>query len=374
MDTTPDTLPPPAWLRARLALVWVAAVLTLGLLLFCYRYLGVLAAGEHEPYLKKLVEEMTAAVVSGVLFFGIRRFARALPLSGDAWPRRLPAYALALVAFAAASTTMMWAVRSVAYPLCGLGPYDYGRMPLRYVMEFPVQAIAFAVVVLAIRAVDAFREAREREVRAARLESSLAQAQLHNLRLQLQPHFLFNALNTISSTMYRDPSAADEMIAQLAELLRASLRTTQTDEVTLEAELDVLEQYLGIMRARFGDRLQVRLAIAAAARPARVPSMILQPLVENAIRHGNASRSGCGVVDVRARREDDALVLEVEDDGPGSRSVPDESAWGVGLRATRDRLRLLYGESQRFEADNVPAGGFRVRARFPFRADEAGAA
>jgi two-component system, LytTR family, sensor kinase len=367
METTPDNPAPPAWSRARMSLVWAASVAAFGLLLFSYRYLGVLASGGHEPYQRKLVEEMTAALVGGSLFFPIRRLVRARPLSRDNWPQLLPLYALLLVAAGVASTTLMWAVRSAVYPLAGLGTYRYGRMPLIYLMELPLQAIAYSVMVLAILAVDGFREAHERQVRAARLESSLAQAQLRNLRLQLQPHFLFNALNTISSTMYRDPAAADEMIAQLAELLRASLHTAQTDEVALEAELAILDQYLGIMRARFGDRLLVRLAIDAGVRSARVPSMVLQPLVENAIRHGNASRAGCGAVEVRARREDDDLVLEVEDDGPGSEAALEESAWGVGLTATRDRLRLLYGDGQRFDAGYGAAGGFLVRARFPFR-------
>lgn len=358
---------PAPWSRLRLAAVWLGVVVTFGLLLFSYRYLGVLAQGEQEPYLRKLVEEMTGALVGGILFFPVRRFVRARPFTRATWPHALPLYAIALLFFGVTSTTSMWALRTVAYPLFRLGSYDYGRMPLRYLMELPIQAIGFAVMALAIHAVDSFRAARAREVLAARLESSLAQAQLRNLRLQLQPHFLFNALNTISSTMYRDPAAADEMIAQLAELLRASLRTTQTDEVPLATELEVLEQYLGIMRARFGERLRVTIDVALDAREALVPSMILQPLVENAIRHGNAGRLGCGTVGVRARRDGASVLLEVEDDGPGS-DAGAEDRKGVGLTATGERLRLLYGDRQQFDARNGSKGGFLVSARFPYHA------
>lgn len=364
MDTLPDT--PAPWSRLRMAFVWLGVVVSFGFLLFCYRYLGVLAAGEQEPYLKKLVEEMSGALVGGGLFFPVRWMVRRRPFSRANWPQSLAVYVLAAVAFGLISTTLMWGLRTLAYPLFGLGAYDYGRMPIRYLMELPMEAIAFAVMVFVIQAVDSFRDARAREVRAARLESSLSQAQLRNLRLQLQPHFLFNALNTISSTMYRDPAAADEMIGQLAELLRTSLRTTQADEVPLHDEVGVLRQYLGIMSARFGDRLQVAIDVPVETQACLVPSMILQPLVENAVRHGNASRAGRGRIQVRARRDGDDLVLEVDDDGPGVQDGA-QGSWGVGLTATSERLRLLYGDARRFEARNSENGGFLARARIPFR-------
>jgi LytS/YehU family sensor histidine kinase len=236
-------------------------------------------------------------------------------------------------------------------------------------MEFPMQLIGFSVMVFVLHAVDHYRDAQQRRVRAAELERALAQAQVRSLRLQLQPHFLFNALNTISSTLYRDPAAADEMLEQLSQLLRASLQTAQTDEVALAAELEVLDQYLGLMRARFGERLRVDVVVEAGSAQALVPSMILQPLVENAVRHGNVTLSGAGAVDVRARRDGDSLVLEVEDDGPGSGERVTLQP-GIGLSATAERLALLYGERQRFEAGNAPAGGFLVRVVLPFRVAE----
>jgi LytS/YehU family sensor histidine kinase len=167
--------------------------------------------------------------------------------------------------------------------------------------------------------------------------------------------------------MYEDPAAADEMLDRLSELLRISLKTVQTDEVPLAAELEALAGYLALMRARFGERLEVTVEVEPEAREALVPSLLLQPLVENAVRHGSAERTGRGRVEVGARVEGCELVLEVCDDGPGSPPGRDPLRGGVGLSATAERLQLLYGGRHRFEAANRPAGGFRVGIRLPRR-------
>ena len=355
--------------RRRGLVLWLAAVVTLGLLLFTYHHLGAVVEGQRRPFLDPLTCELTAAFAAGLLFFPVRALVRRRPLERGLWLRRLPVYAGALVTFAAVHTTMMWGSRVALFPLVGLGRYDYGAMPLRYLMELPMQALGFTAMVGALHAVRLHRQARERELRAARLESSLAQAQLRNLRLQLQPHFLFNALNTVSATMYRDPAAADEMLDALGELLRASLRTAQTDEVPLRVELEVLDRYLAVLGARFGERLQVSRSVEPETVDALVPSMILQPLVENAVRHGNAEKLGRGRIAIRAARRDGRLMLEVEDDGPGAAaSTAERAGRGVGLAATAERLQLLYGDQQCFAAGNAPGGGFRVTATMPYRA------
>ncbi len=388
-----------AW---RGAVRWLAIVAVFGLLLFLYRYLEVLADRHAEPFLRPFITELTGALVGGALFFPVRRLVRRLPLTAATWPRRLPAYLAALLASGAAATTLMWGLRIVLFPLAGLGAYDYGVMPLRYLMELPIQVIWFTAIVTVLHVVAALDEARARELRAVRIESSLARTQLRNLRLQLQPHFLFNALHTISAVMYDDPAAADEMLDQLAELLRSSLRTAQADEVPLGEELALLDRYLAIQRARFGDRLAVSIEVEAGADRFLVPSLFLQPLVENAIRHGHAERLGHGVIAVRARTEGDRLLLEVENDGPGrpaaacileaapeptpaDRDLPGEPArmelpaeppgkpalakrggtGGLGLAATAERLQLLYGAEQSFIAGPAAGGGFLVRATLP---------
>jgi signal transduction histidine kinase len=351
--------------------LWLGLVLLLGLLLFVYRHLEVLANHGSESPVRPLLNELTGAFAAGLMFFPVRWLARRLPLTRGAWPRRLPAYLLMMLAVAPAVTTLIWGLRLAIYPLAGQGAYDYGVMPLRYFMELPIQAVVFTLTVAGVHAWNALEAARRRELRAAQLEGSLARAQLRNLRLQLQPHFLFNALNTISATMYQDPAAADEMLGGLADLLRSSLRTAQSDEVPLEEELAMLDRYLHLMRARFGERLAVSIELDPEAADALVPSLILQPLVENAIRHGNAERLGAGAIAVRARADGGRLVLEVEDDGPGdARSHGHRTASGIGLAATAERLQLLYGDAQTFSAGTAGdrrEGGFLARATLPLR-------
>ena len=360
---------PGFWLGA------LAAFALAGTLEFAYFYLDDLTRGHQGTFGTRLLEEVTGAGSAFVLAIGIVLLARRFPLDRGGWRAHLPVHLAGFFAFTVLHTSLMWATRSLLAPLVGLGPYDYGRFPTRFFMEAPNDAIGYAMVLGALALLDAHRGRRERERREAELERHLAQAQLSNLRLQLQPHFLFNALNTISQTMYDDPAAADEMIGHLAELLRQSLRTTHTQEVTLAEELAILERYAAIMRARFGEDL----AIVTEAPPdigrALVPSLLLQPLVENAVRHGNATRLGRGRVEVRARRSGEQLLLEVWDDGSGPAVQPPApapaSAPGVGIGSTAERLTLLYGGRHSFEAGADPKGGYRVAIRLPFREVEA---
>ncbi len=166
--------------------------------------------------------------------------------------------------------------------------------------------------------------------------------------------------------MYRDPAAADEMLDQLSELLRASHRTAQTDEVHLCVEPDLLERYLALMRARFGEGLHITMRVEA--QEALVPSLFLQSLVENAIRHGNVRRIGKGGIDIHARKVDDHLVLEIKDDGPGTSIGQDIEKQEVGMSATAEPLKLLHENESSLEARTDLDGGFLVRARWPYKA------
>ncbi|NUQ19380.1 MAG: histidine kinase [Gemmatimonadaceae bacterium] len=213
-------------------------------------------------------------------------------------------------------------------------------------------------------------ETRER----VRTQDRLAEAQLQSLRLQLQPHFLFNTLNTIIALIGPEPRAAERMVAGLSELLRASLRLADEQEVPLARELDHLQLYVEIQQTRFGERLGVDVDVDPAVRNALVPSLLLQPLVENAIRHGIAPRAAGGHISVRASRDADELRLEVQDDGVGATTrdgaLPRE---GVGLGNTRERLRRLHGRRQRFAWESRPGAGFAVRIALPFRTEGPGA-
>ncbi|HEX2079343.1 MAG TPA: histidine kinase [Longimicrobium sp.] len=340
-----------------------AVATLLGLLSFSYYWLDDVVRGHPSPPLEPLVEELTGAWGVMLLVPFAVRLARRHP---PALRRRGLAHAGGVLAFSAASTTWNWVTRSLLFPLLGLGPYDYGQMPLRYLMELPKGAILYVVIVAFVVLLDRYRAAREREVRVAYLEAGLARAQLQNLSAQLQPHFLFNALNTISSVMYEDVERADRMVAGLSELLRASLRARADQEIALAEELQVLERYLELMRARFGERLRVEVDVDDAVRGARVPALLLQPIVENALRHGAPPPPECAHVVVRARRMGGELVVEVRDNGPGLRGEA-PIASGVGLANTADRLRALYGGQQSLEFLDATGGGLIVRMTMPFR-------
>ena len=216
-----------------------------------------------------------------------------------------------------------------------------------------------------------FLRYQENEQESVQLQAHLAEARLQALRMQINPHFLFNTLHVISDNFEENPRTARRMIARLSEILRYTFEETEAREVTLGKEMQFLDGYLDIQRSRFEDKLNVTQDIAQDVREALIPNLILQPLVENAIKHGVSQLEGPGQITIRAWREDETLHLMVSDNGPGlarepakngtSRAVP-----GVGLRNTRERLAGLYGESHSFVVASPPAGGFTTHIALPF--------
>ncbi|HSJ62716.1 MAG TPA: histidine kinase [Gemmatimonadaceae bacterium] len=201
------------------------------------------------------------------------------------------------------------------------------------------------------------------------LEVRLAQAQLQTLKLQLHPHFLFNALNTVTALLHTDPDAAERILSGLSETLRFSLRHAGSHEVALARELEFLHHYVQIQQIRFQHRLTVDFRIAPDTRQALVPSLILQPLVENAIRHGIEPRACGGRVEICAERENGLLRLTVRDDGVGLRAANARAGHGIGLSNTQERLARMYGESHRFELRDGDEGGTSVSIEIPWRQD-----
>jgi LytS/YehU family sensor histidine kinase len=208
-----------------------------------------------------------------------------------------------------------------------------------------------------------FLEAREREAHASRLAAQLAEARLGALRTQLNPHFLFNSLNALA-VLVREPNtpAASRMLELLGDVLRQVLRTDQPHEIPLADELRFVEQYLAIEQVRFSDRLRVAWSIDEQARAALVPGFVLQPIVENAIKHGVAKRADAGRIEITARVVDSMLELAVRDDGVGMAATQRE---GVGLSNTRERLRTLYGHDATVTIIAPPDGGTLVTLRLP---------
>ena len=222
-----------------------------------------------------------------------------------------------------------------------------------------------------------YRHFQEEELQISQLTSELSQtqlqmtqAQLQALKMQLQPHFLFNTLNSISALLDKDVEAAEEMLARLGDFLRLTLDNSGKQEVTLQEELEFLHCYLEIERVRFSDRLTVQIEIAPETYEALVPNLILQPIIENSIRHGIETCVGQGRIEIRSRCENDWLRLEVKDNGPGlhpDNGTEPRPKRGLGFALTRDRLEHLFAARQHFHLSDAPEGGLQVIMEIPFR-------
>jgi len=210
-----------------------------------------------------------------------------------------------------------------------------------------------------------YDEARERESQQARLSTQLAEARLSALRMQLSPHFLFNTLNAIT-VLVRDHRTEDasQMLELLSDVLREVLRSRKHAETTLHEELAFIEKYLTIEQVRFSDRLDIRWSIDPTARDILVPELILQPLVENAIRHGISHLTHGGIIEIRAKESNNEILLSVRDNGPGYEASAEE---GLGLANTRERLSTLYGSSGHLELIPAEGGGVIATVRFPIK-------
>ena len=290
--------------------------------------------------------------------------ARRLPLTRDRWLRN----GLLHLAAALAVSSVHLIVEGVIYfhsvpP--GIYPSQSAVWRQFFANFIVLDVVTYCAIVGAWHAWDFHRRYQQSALHSARLELGLSEARMQALRAELNPHFFFNALNAVSGLVRRrENDAAVTLLARLGELLSETLDHSRPPEIPLREELDLLERYLAIERARFGDRLTVRIEHDGASADALVPTFILQPLVENAIRHGIAREAGQGKVEVRARREGDALLLAVLDSGAGLSASRGE---GIGLSNTRARLDGLYGASASLVLENAEAGGACARIRMPYR-------
>lgn len=234
-----------------------------------------------------------------------------------------------------------------------------------------LDVLVYWSLVGACQAITHFRRSQERERRAAELEAKLAGAQLQALRMQINPHFLFNTLNSIAALVYANPRAADEMLGDLGELLRRSLDSMETQEIPLAQELEFVEAYLSIEQRRLGERLRVDRNVPDELRQALVPALVLQPLVENAVRHGIEPRRGPGLIAIEAARDQARLRLVVRDDGRGWPGGDPSRAGGrgIGLANTQARLQGLYGREQSLSVRSVEPQGCRVEIQLPWHVE-----
>jgi two-component system LytT family sensor kinase len=306
-----------------------------------------------------LADSYVWAALSAVVLALARRFPVKPESLGAAVPLHLAAsVVLALVHGLAFALVAWWA------PASHLPDMSFAEICYALTLKKSLTNVVTYWVVLGLAIlIDERERYRERELRASQLEGQLAGAQLEALRAQLHPHFLFNALNAVSEMIHTDARAADRMVARLGDMLRASLDAGAVDEVPLRRELELVERYLEIERMRFRDRLSVTLTADPACLDAPVPNFILQPLVENAIRHGVSARPGAGRVEVEAVREGGMLIVRVTDDGPGI--AADSKGGGIGLANTRRRLERLYPGRCRLDLRNVTGGGLEVSLAIP---------
>ncbi len=307
------------------------------------------------------------AIVTPLMLWVIRR----VPLQRKDWPRALALHLIA-AAFFSVLVLMVYAILRPLLPSGSPLPRTLLQMFQSLVVgEFHSGLLTYAAIVGIHFTLAYYRKYREGELQAAQLATQLTQSQLATLKSQLHPHFLFNTLNTIAILMEEDARSARNMLVQLSDLLRATLDKGATQEVTLKQELEFLQRYLEIEQMRFHDRLRLKIEIDPATLAARVPDLLLQPLVENAIRHGIAPRAAVGEIEIRARRANGNLTLSVRDNGAGLSGDQSEIVnKGVGIANTRARLKQLYGERHRFELQNVEGGGLLVSISIPFHTAE----
>jgi two-component system, LytTR family, sensor kinase len=333
-----------------------------------------LFAERARPFAVPLILNMGYWYAWALLVPVVLWIARRFPFERGRWRRSAPVHlvAVGLVTFAHTVLTtsidfqvMTWVPPHSKTPI----PPWWSAVLRSYVWQFDWNMATYWALVAFQHAATYQREAQIRSLRASQLESRLAEARLEALQRQLHPHFLFNTLNAISALMHRDVEAADEMLARLSDLLRMALDQRGVQEVPLKDELEFVEKYLEIEQARFGNRLSVQVDVGSETLDALVPNLVLQPLVENCIRHAVSTSIEPRQVAIKAHRIADTLQLQVCDDGPGLPGNPPGK--GVGLANTRSRLEQLYGPQQRMQFSKpAAASGLIVTIELPFHLEQ----
>jgi two-component system LytT family sensor kinase len=340
-------------------------------------YLGYGAEAMHVGWRRVITSELGQWYAWAALFPVVLWLARRFPLESPRLPQSLAVHFLvatsAAVLHQCLQAVLVWIIRGFSDPLMLI----VSRLMKMAAWILPEQFMIYWLMLIACHAIHYQSRLRTQEVRASQLEAQLAQAQLNALKMQLHPHFLFNTLNSISALLHGDVEAADRMVARLGDFLRLTLENSESQEVTLDQELEFLRCYLDIELTRFQDRLRIEFDILPETRDALTPNLILQPLVENAIRHGIAHRIEPGVVEIRSDRHGSKLRIEVRDDGPGFASNNGSPSYagrfreGIGLANTRARLERLYGSGYVLQLSNGAQGGAIVTLEIPFHVREA---
>jgi signal transduction histidine kinase len=351
-------------LKKRIGLSFLICTL-LGIFFIGQQYFWAYSAEREFNIVRDSAYHLIYFYVWGILFFFIAGFAGKYRLERDTWKNYLPLYVAAGIIIA------------LLHRLFTFGVFTGIFAPLKFAEAFPwgfsVKIIngafdsflAYWFLVGLYYGYDYYTQFKSQKIKAARLETQLAQAQLNALKMQLHPHFLFNTMHAISSLMEEDVKSAQRMITKLSDLLRITLDNSGVQTVSLKQELDFLKGYLEIQQTRFHDRLNIQYRVDNSTLNAEVPNLILQPLVENAIKHGISPQSEGGSIEIFSGSENRMLILKVSDNGKGNGNK--NVVEGIGMKNIRERLDQLYGDNYSMELSSENGRGFSVTIKIPFK-------
>jgi sensor histidine kinase YesM len=350
-------------------------VTVMGLISFSTIHTERLTYGSKEPFYYPLIWQMTGYYSAFILLPLILWLAKYFPICRKNWYKMFGVHLLGSMVYGFFHTILMKYSRILIYKAFALGVYDYGDMRYRFLMEYHQQLVGYFAVLGIYYLVQYYQENRERELKTAELElkasqltNQLTQVQLQALKAQINPHFLFNTLNMISSLMYEDVRAADKMISKLSSFLRMTFDKGTSQKLPLGQELEFVKSYLDIMKARFPDKIQIKIT-AKDVDDLLVPSLLLQPLIENSIKHNNLSNNSYQL-NINAYIKDDKLMIEISDNGVGIKgNLLDAFNKGVGLSNTKERLQQLYGVKHKLELHNNIEGGLQILIELPLEKD-----
>jgi len=350
---------PRRWVR--LAAIWGIWTF-IGIVFTLQSYFTSYRSEKPTPLFDSLYLQMTWSYLWALTTPLVLWAASRLPIERNNWMRsallHVPLSIVLSVFVTALGHVVLW-----LYWGWSLGrPFSFERMGRFVVANFSEGIGIYLLIALTSYAFSYYQKFRESQVQTLKLEAQLSQAQLHALKMQLHPHFLFNTLHSISALLNKDTESARRMITRLGDFLRLTLDNSGSQEVTLQKEIEFLSCYLEIERIRFQDRLVTRVDVPHQALDAKVPNLILQPIVENALEHGVSKVDGEGRIEIAARRDDEDLLLTVRDNGAGV----DNTQAGVGLTNTRERLSQLYGDAARFQLSSADGGGTLASISIPF--------
>ncbi|HEX3437830.1 MAG TPA: histidine kinase [Pseudacidobacterium sp.] len=317
-----------------------------------YHSLDRLARGYSGDWGVVSIEQVTGTFGVLVLLPLILWSARRFPLRFSF--RRILWHLMAVVVFSVLHTLWNWGMRSLIFLALGMGHYNYGIMRIRFFMEFPIDVILYSICVGTYMVYQNWMRTRD-------VEQQLASARLENLSRQLQPHFLFNALNAVSSVMYEDIGRADKMLALISDFLRSTLRLPESPLIAVSDELNFVRRYLDVMQTRLEAQLQFVITCDPKVEAVRVPALLLQPLVENAVEHGKDPYSGKLDINIAIRKVNKHIQITIRDHGSG----PERSNGGHGLANTRQRLATAYRGEASFRLEHHPQGGAVAEIQIP---------